>query len=307
MDGSEDFMSLQQIPGHYIVSASATSTGGGSFSAMYNTAVNSGSASASATASVTGVQKLIPQYDYTTSVLTPELGQINYVSAVFVRIPWYSVSGNTDTNQFVIRIPQMNQPYQISAIATTGHYYDTSNTDWNFKSSYLFRMDSPIYPQYQDPSFQESGSIKYACDDLLVYSGSWDDSIELWLGYAFNYASVLNPSTSLYASSVSSVITGSSYPYPDRPTSEVSSFTATASGSEKYVSGAISDYGSTWYPSARGTAIYYTSTGLAGDSIRMAYTAATSTLYGQVNSYFPTTAYTRTIESSVTTSQSGLF
>lgn len=290
-----------------LIQSIPTGGGGGSFSAMYNTAVSSGSASASATASVTGVQKLTPQYDYTTYVLTPQLGEINYKSAAFVRIPWSSVSGNTDTKQFVIRIPQMNDPYQISAIATTGHYYDTSNTDWNIKSSYLFRMDSPINPQYQDPSFQASGSIKYACDDLLVYSGSWDDSIELWLGYTFYYASVFYPSTSLYASSVSSVITGSSYPYPDRPTSEVSSFTATASGSEKYVSGAISDYGITWYPSARGTESYCTSTGLAGDSIRMAYTAATSTLYSQAYSYFPTTAYTSTMESSVTTSQSGLF
>lgn len=40
-------MSLQQIPGHYIVSGSATATGGGS--TLYNTAIT-----ATSTASATG-------------------------------------------------------------------------------------------------------------------------------------------------------------------------------------------------------------------------------------------------------------
>lgn len=296
-------MSLQQIPGHYIVSASATATGGGSFSAMYNTAVNSGSASASATASVTGVQRSIPVYDYETSVLQPTIQYIDYRNGIYASIDWSSVSadGAISSTDVCVEIPNMNySPDRVSAFAAV---YDPSSPSTFLVSSELFNYYELF--GYQLP-LTVSGSIADAFSDFgpsywEYYSQSWTNETKLCFGYLYDYGNI-DTATSLGVTAKIGTITGYEYPYPDRPTSETATFTASASAHEVY----------------RQTNGYYTIDGYVSDgktySNRLGYAPIAATgairenILSQNTAYFPITAYTTSLQSAiVSSSQSGLF
>lgn len=297
-------MSLQQIPGHYIVSASATGGGGGgSFSAMYNTAVSSGSGSALVTASVTGVQKLTPEYDYQTAVLQPMKEVIAYKSSLYTYLDWSSVSasGAISNTNISVEVPFMNySPDRVTAFAIV---YDPLTFEVPI-SSKLFNYSE--VQGYQQP-WTASGSVEDAFSDIsesdwVAASGSWTDSTKLCFGYWYNYGSI-DTATSLGVTATAAVVTGYDYPYPDRPTSEAVTFTASASATEQYF---------------QQNSGYYTINGLASNgstySNRLGFAPITSVSIAnksislQSTSYFPSTAYTTTMQSEIVSSaQSGLF
>ena len=297
-------MSLQQIPGHYIVSASATATGGGSFSAMYNTAVNSGSGFASATASVTGVQKSVPVYDYETSVLQPVTSYINYHQGIYASIDWSSVSaeGAISSTDVCVEIPNMNyNPDRVSAFAAV---YDPNY------SPATFLVSSVLFGYYELFGYQlpltVSGSIAEAFSDFGPaywenYSQSWADTTKLCFGYLYDYGSI-DTATSLGVTATIGTITGYEYPYPDRPTAETVTFTASASAREAY------NKVDEWYVVSGSISNGLTYNGRLGFAPAASTAAAIAAISSQKTAYFPSTAYTTTMQSAiVSSSQSGLF
>lgn len=283
-----------------LIQSIPTGGGGGSFSAMYNTAVSSGSASASATASVTGVQNMTPKYDYQTTVLQPMTDYIDYRSCIYAYLDWSSVSasGAISNTNISVEIPFLNySPDRVTAFALV---YDPFGF---LLSSKLFNYSEVL--GYQMP-ITASGSVSAAFSDFsqgdwMVHSGSWTDTTKLCFGYRYDYGNI-DTATSLGVTATAAVVTGYEYPYPDRPTSEVTTFTASASARELY----------------RQVNGYYVIDGYASNGStytnRLGYapSAATAAARGDITSqntaYFPSTAYTTTMQSAiVSSSQSGLF
>lgn len=286
-----------------LIQSIPTGGGGGSFSAMYNTAVSSGSASASATASVTGVQKMTPEYDYQTTVLQPMLDNINYRSCIYAYLDWSSVSasGAISNTNISVEIPFLNySPDRVTAFAVV---YDPFQFGLFPLTSKLFNYSEVL--GYQMP-ITASGSVSAAFSDFSQWdwadaSGSWTDTTKLCFGYWYDYGSI-DTASSLGVTATAAVITGYSYPYPYRPTSEVATFTASASAKEFYrpnngyylISGSISNG--------------HTYSNQLGYAPIASTAAAITNISSQNTAYFPPTAYTTTIQSAiVSSSQSGLF
>lgn len=277
--------------------------GGGGLDVMYNTS-KSGSASATASYAVTGEQIPKPVYKPSSDSLKVEYGNLNYLSAYYVRLDWTAISANWKNIDIELFCPYANgQPIYVTGIVNTGYPNQTA-ASWPIASSMIFEDPYATWPgrsSIPTSGLTVSGSLQKACSSfILSASSNWTDpKTQLWLGFAYDYGS-LNPSE-MYANITANILTGYVYPYPDRPTSEGTSFSASASAIEYFVP----DVSGAYTITASGA--IHSQGGRAGASIFVSYLDARDEVSSQIDSYFPKQAYTVSLLSSVTTAQSGLF
>lgn len=209
-------MSLQQIPGHYIVSASATATGGGS--TLYNTAITATS-TASATGAYTATQIPVSAKDNVTASPTGTTSQFAPWSTSFYAqmFDWSAVSS---LDVLFVNIPMNYDVGNYTAFIGTGTNFDLAQEEGYISNGYL--------------------AIKKGTYDTGV---SVDVPRMLWSGLEGYYPSTVYVGFGTYAMSqeytgsmdtyfTGQVTTGTAYPYPDRPVTDYFSATANATANE---------------------------------------------------------------------------
>lgn len=283
-------MSLQQIPGHYIVSSSAT--GGGGSNCVYSTAV-SATATASGQAFFTATQVPVSAYSTDQIIGAGYLGTADNRNAWIFQLQLSAITAAEKLSDLTITIPNYNYNPDVMSFYMTG----SSESDLNYfgnQGPELLR-DKYAPGQYTVPSATMLASANnfknwYNCTYLYIIAMAWYGS----------YSSVA-PSADMSGAALA----GTSLPYPDRPTSETASASLSAVGYEW-----VAPSGAGWVSTAtaRGTAMY--NNGVGEISLRSGYgsigcseTVSYSSMNAGVSPYdafasetYPETAYTFTSE-----------
>lgn len=282
-------MSLQQIPGHYIVSGSSTATGGGS--TLYNTAVTATS-TASATAKYTATQIPVSAKDNVTASPTGlESSFVQYNRSYYAQVfDWSAVSS---LDMVVVNIPMNYDVGDYRAFVGTGTDFDQA-TAYNYVSNGYLAVKNGSYDTGVSTSISRniwSGLENYYPSTVYVGFGSYAMQQE--------YTGVMD---NVFTGRVT---TGTALPYPDRPVTDYFSASAYATAKEYIAFG---------FPEARGSAtngtstIYISKNGNIGVSTTSLQTALSNVLStGKFNTTYPTTAYAITgYTGSVTSGSTGL-
>lgn len=286
-------MSLQQIPGHYIVSASATATGGGS--TLYNTAITATS-TASATAEYTATQIPVSAKDNVTASPTGTTSQFEQWQKSFYAqvFDWSAVSA---LNVLFVNIPMNYDVGTYTAFVGTGTDFDQVIDTTQVSNGYL-KIQYGTYDTGVSvgvTKYQWSALGNYYPSTVYVGFGSYAIQQE-YTGAMDNYFT-------------GQVTTGTAYPYPDRPVTDYFSASASATANE-YIRSALWGYLAKVTGSAtNGTStLTINETGNIGTSITALQTALSNVLgTGQFSATYPTTAYTITDSTgSVTSGSTGL-
>lgn len=282
-------MGLQQIPGHYIVSASAT--GGGGSNCVYSTAVTA-TATASGQAFFTATQVPVSAYDVAQIIGEGYLGTADYQRAWFFPVELSAITAAETLSDLTITLPDYNSNPGQMAIRLTGA---TASGFSSFGAGEALLSAVTAPGQYTVPSatmVQRANNYK-----------SWFNYTYLYLiamAYWGDYTSVA-PTADMSGAS----LTGTSLPFPDRPDSETASASLSALGYEW-----VAPSGTGWISTAAamGTAIY--SNGVSEISNRSGYgtvgcseTVSYSAMNASVSPYeafeqetYPETAYAFTAE-----------
>ncbi len=285
-------MSLQQIPGHYIVSGSATATGG---NALYNTAITATS-TASATGAYTATQIPVSAKDNVTASPTGTTSQfVQYGPTFYAQaFDWSAVSS---LDELFVNIPMNYDVGQYTAFIGTGTDFDLareSNYVWN---GYL-RVHAGAYDTGVSTDISRvlwSGLESYNPSTVYVGFGSYSMGQE-YTGTMDNYFT-------------GQVTTGTAYPYPDRPIVDYFSATASATAYE-WISSIAGNYnarvtGSAKIGTSTVTPIDGTGVGYSVSALRPALSYVLG-MYPYDNNY-PATAYSTTMSTgSVTSGSTGL-
>jgi len=283
-------MSLQQIPGHYIVSASSTATGGGN--TLYNTAITATS-TASATAAYTATQIPVSAKDNITASPTGlESSFAPYQKSFYAQMfDWSSVSA-LDT--LLVDIPMHYDVGKYTAFVGIGTDFDQATDTGHVMNGYLAVQtggyDTGVSAALSRNLWSGLESYYYP-STIYVGFGSYEMQQE--------YTGVMD---NVFTGQVT---TGTAYPYPDRPVTNYFSASAYATAKEYIAFG---------FPEARGSAtngtstIYISKNGNIGVSTTSLQTALSNVLStGKFNTTYPTTAYAITgYTGSVTSGSTGL-
>ena len=285
-------MSLQQIPGHFIVSGSATATGGGS--TLYNTAVTATS-TASATGAYTANQIPVSAKDNVTASPTGTTSQFaEWSKSFYVQMfDWSAVSA---LDGLLVNIPMNYDVGQYTVFIGTGTDFDLARKDyvWN---GYL-RVHDGTYDTGVSIDISRvlwSGLESYHPSTVYVGFGSYSMRQE-YTGSMDNYFT-------------GQVTTGTAYPYPDRPIVDYFSATAYATAYE-----CISSVAGKYNASVTGSAKIGTSTitPINGTGVGFSVSALQPTLtyvlgmYPYDNNYPATAYYTTMSTGSITSGSTGL-
>lgn len=271
-------MSLQQIPGHYIVSGSATATGGGS--TLYNTAITATS-TASATGAYTATQIPVSAKDNVTASPTGlESAFAQYGRSFYAQVFDWSSFSALDT--LFVEIPMNYDVGQYTAFIGTGTDFDLAQEEGYVSNGYL-----AIKKGTYDTGVSTAVD-RYHWSGLENYSPS-----TVYVGFG-TYAMGQEYTGSMDTYFTGQVTTGTAYPYPDRPVTDYFSATANATANE-HISLSFGKY-SAWVV---GSATNGTKTaGINGNGIGGSVTALPSALSnvlgtGMFDNY-PATAYSIT-------------
>lgn len=268
-------MSLQQIPGHYIVSGSATATGGNT---LYNTAITATS-TASATAAYTATQIPVSAKDNVTASPTGlESSFAPWSQSFYAQVfDWSAVSS---LDKLFVNIPMNYDVGGYTAFVGTGTTFDQATYTGQVSNGYL-RIKAGSYDtgvSVAVDSYYWSELSNYYPSTVYVGFGSYQMQQE-YTGVMDNYFT-------------GQETTGTAYPYPDRPVTDYFSASASATANEY-----IRDYFG-YTVRVTGSATNGTSTlnindaGNIGTSLSSLQTALSNVLgTGQFNTAYPTTAY----------------
>lgn len=273
-------MSLQQIPGHFIVSASAT--GGGGSNCVYSTAV-SATATASGQAFFTATQVPVSAYDQGSIITSTATGKMGGYNAWIYRFDYSSLLASQTLTDLAVTLPNYNynpgQMYVYLGIST-----DPGTTSYGTYSKLEDDLSAPgshtIY----------ASAVKHVASIMTSYGSSMAILIGAWWG---DYMAA-QPTADMSGQSV----TGTSLPYPDRPAYETASASLSALGYEW-----VAQSGTGWISTASATAhglysngnnvgIYSVGTGTVGCSEQVLYSAMDSTV--KTTAAFPTATYPST-------------
>lgn len=209
-------MSLQQIPGHYIVSASAT--GGGGSNCVYSTAV-SATATASGQAFFTATQVPVSAYDVVQIIGEGYLGTADYQNAWIFQVAISSITDAGNLSDLTITLPNYNYNPDKMDIRLTG------GTASGFSS---FGPGNSLLSNITNPG-QYTVSSATMVESANNFK-SWFNYTYMYLlamAYYGNYTSVA-PSADMSVAS----LTGTALPFPDRPAYETASANLSALGYE---------------------------------------------------------------------------
>lgn len=280
-------MSLQQIPGHYIVSGSATATGGNT---LYNTAVTATS-TASATGAYTATQIPVSAKDNVTVFPTGTTSEfvVWHHSFYAQMFDWSSVSA-LDT--LFVDIPMHYDVGQYKAFVGIGTDFDQATDTGHVMNGYLAvksgSYDTGVSAALSQDLWADIGN--YYPSTLYVGFGSYEMQQE--------YTGVMD---NVFTGQVT---TGTALPYPDRPVTDYFSASAYATAKEYIAFG---------FPEARGSAtngtstIYISKNGNIGVSTTSLQTALSNVLSTDKFNNYPTSSYAITGSTgSVTSGSTGL-
>lgn len=210
-------MGLQQIPGHYIVSASAT--GGGGSNCVYSTAV-SATATASGQAFFTATQ--VPVSAYNTEQLIGEgyLGTAAGRNSWIFQVELNAITAAGNLSDLTITLPNYNYNPDIMVINMTGATASGLNS---FNDQGPILLNNKYAPgQYTVPS---ATMVESANNFKSWYNSTYLYIIAMaWYG---DYTSIA-PTADMSGAS----LTGTSLPFPDRPAYETASASLSALGYE---------------------------------------------------------------------------
>lgn len=285
-------MGLQQIPGHYIVSASATATGGGS--TLYNTAITATS-TASATGAYTATQIPVSAKDNVTASPTGTTSEfVQYNRSYYAQVFDWSAVSSLDT--LVVDIPMRYDVGTYTAFVGTGTNVDLAR-EYDYVWNGYLAIKSGTYDTGVSTYISRelwSGLESYNPSTVYVGFGSYSMGQE-YTGTMDNYFT-------------GQVTTGTSYPYPDRPIVDYFSATAYATANE-CISSVAGNYnarvtGSAKIGTSTVTQIYGTGVGYSVTALR---TALSNALGVYPYADYPATAYSTTMSTgSVTSGSTGL-
>ena len=284
-------MSLQQIPGHFIVSGSATATGGNT---LYNTAITATS-TASATAAYTANQIPVSAKDNVTASPTGTTSQFVHYGPTFYAqaFDWSAVSS---LDRVFVNIPMNYDVGNYTSFIGTG-------TDFDLATGY---EESNGYIQIKAGSYDTG--VRFAMTrDQWSAIGNYNPST-VYVGFG-SYSMGQEYTGTMDNYFTGQMTTGTAYPYPDRPVTDYFSATANATANE-YIKSALGGY----LARVKGSATNGTSTltindtGNIGKSITVLPAALSNVLgTGQFNTAYPTTAYSITRSTgSITSGSTGL-
>lgn len=283
-------MSLQQIPGHYIVSGSATSTGGNT---LYNTAITATS-TASATAAYTATQIPVSAKDNVTVFPTGTTSEFAPWSHSFYAqmFDWSSVSA-LDT--LFVDIPMNYDVGEYTAFAGTGTDFDQATDTGHVVNGYL---------RVQAGSYDTGVSVGVTRDQWSAIEDYYPSTVYVGFGSYHMQQEYTGVMDNVFTGQVT---TSTAYPYPDRPVTDYFSATGNVTANE-YISWLAGEYVARVSGSAtngdRTISIYDYR---IGGSISALQTALSNVLgTGMFNNY-PTSAYAITGSTgSVTSGSTGL-
>jgi hypothetical protein len=283
-------MGLQQIPGHYIVSGSATATGGNT---LYNTAI-SATSTASATAKYTATQIPVSAKDNVTGSPTGlESAFVQYYRSYYAQVFDWSAVSALDT--LFVNIPMNYDVGSYTAFIGTGTNFDLAKEDYVWEG-YL-QVKSGTYDTGVSTTVDRdlwSGLEPYNPSTVYVGFGSYSMGQE-YTGEMDNYFT-------------GQETTSTAYPYPDRPIVDYFSATATATAYE-WISSIAGNYdamitGSAKIGTSTVTPIYGAGVGNSVSALQTALSNALGT-FQYVN--YPATAYSTTVSTGgVTSGSTGL-
>ena len=283
-------MSLQQIPGHYIVSASATATGGGS--TLYNTAITATS-TASATGAYTATQIPVSAKDNVTATPTGTTSQFVQWNKSFYaqEFDWSAVSS---LNTLFVDVPVNYDVGNYKVFIGTGTDFDLAQRSYVYNGYLLIGTGSydtgvrAIVARYL-----WSGLESYSPSTVCVGIGSYSMGQD-YTGAMDNFFT-------------GQVTTGTAYPYPDRPVVDYFSATANATANE-YISSILGSYNAKVDGSAtNGTKTVDISGNGIGYSVSALQSALSSALGVWMYDDYPVTAYSITRSTGgVTSGSTGL-
>ena len=283
-------MSLQQIPGHFIVSGSATATGGNT---LYNTAITATS-TASATAEYTATQKPVSAKDNVTAGSTGTTSHFaQWAASYYAQMFDWSAVSSLDT--LFIDIPMNYDVGAYKAFVGIGTAFDQATAYDHVSNGYLAIQNGTYDTGVSTVISRDiwSGLGNYYPSTIYVGFGSYAMQYE-YTGTMDNYFT-------------GQVTTGTALPYPDRPVTDYFSATGNATANE-YISWLAGEYVARGSGSAtngdRTISIYDYR---IGGSISALQTALSNVLgTGMFNNY-PTSAYAITGSTgSVTSGSTGL-
>ena len=285
-------MSLQQIPGHYIVSASATATGGGS--TLYNTAITATS-TASATGAYTATQIPVSSKDNVTASPTGTTSQFEQWSKSFYAqmFDWSSVSS---LDILFVDIPMNYDVGPYKAFVGIGTDFDQATSYGHVSNGYL---------AVQTGTYDTGVSAvlsRYVWDGLESYHPS-----TVYVGFG-SYEMQQEYTGVMDTYFTGQTTTGTSYPYPDRPVTTYFSALAYATANE-CISSIAGNYSAKVNGSAtNGTKTVVIESNCVGGSVSALQPALSDVLgTGMFNNYYPTSAYSITRSTgSVTSGSTGL-
>lgn len=282
-------MGLQQIPGHYIVSA--TATGGNT---LYNTAVTATS-TASATAAYTATQKPVSAKDNVTASPTGTTSQfVQWNASFYAQIFDWSAVSALDT--LFVDIPMNYDVGQYTAFIGTGTNFDLAR-EYDYVWNGYLQVQRGTYDTGVSTTISRdlwSGLESYYPSTVYVGFGSYSMGQE-YTGTMDNYFT-------------GQETTGTAYPYPDRPIVDYFSATASATAYE-WISSIDGNYnarvtGSAKIGTSTVTPIYGTGVGYSVSALR---TALSNALGVYPYADYPATAYSTTMSTgSVTSGSTGL-
>jgi hypothetical protein len=285
-------MSLQQIPGHYIVSGSATATGGNT---LYNTAITATS-TASATAKYTATQIPVSAKDNVTASPTGTTSQFTPWNASFFAqiFDWSAVSA-LDT--LFVNIPMNYDVGQYTAFIGTGTNFDLAHELDHVSNGYLGVKLGTYDTGVRTGISRNLWSDLESYNPSTVYVGFGSYSVgQEYTGVMDNYFT-------------GQVTTGTAYPYPDRPVTDYFSATASATAYE-WISSIAGNYnarvtGSAKIGTSALTQIYGTGVGYSVSALQTALSNALGVYPYYAN--YPETAYSsRMSTGSITSGSTGL-
>lgn len=268
-------MSLQQIPGHYIVSASATATGGGS--TLYNTAITATS-TASATAAYTATQIPVSAKDNVTASPTGttsyfEQWQRSFYAQVF---DWSAVSS---LDRLFVTIPMNYDVGRYTAFIGTGTDFVQATASDQVSNGYLAIKTGEYDTGVSNAVSRDlwSGLINYYPSTVYVGFGSYE-MLQEYTGVMDNYFT-------------GQVTTGTAYPYPDRPVTDYFSASASATANE-YIRNVLGYTARVTGSATNGTStLNINDAGNIGTSLSSLRTALTNVLGTYPYPNYPATAY----------------
>lgn len=284
-------MSLQQIPGHYIVSGSATATGGNT---LYNTAVTATS-TASATGAYTATQIPVSAKDNVTASPTElESSFAPWSQSFYAQVfDWSAVSS---LDKLFVNIPMNYDVGGYTAFIGTGTNFDMATYTGQVSNGYL-QIKAGSYDtgvSVAVDSYYWSELSNYYPSTVYVGFGSYQMQQE-YTGVMDNYFT-------------GQETTGTAYPYPDRPVTDYFSATGNATATEYIASGLDGYYAKVSGSAFNGTGTSTVITQGAGRTFYALRTLLTSVLgTGKFNTTYPTTAYAITGSTgSITSGSTGL-